>query len=216
MKTILCYGDSNTWGYDPVSKGRFPYPVRWPGRLQRLLGDGYRVIEEGMSGRTTRLNDPHYEPADLNGETYLRPCIETHNPIDLVVLMLGTNDMKEWFPVSAQEIADNAGRLVEIIKTHPYPCGFPAPEVLLVRPAVVLDTILTCSDMADQFGAHSLAVSRETAEPFRRVAREKGCLYFDANDAVSVSPADSIHFSKEDHEAFARAIADIIGKQLEA
>lgn len=210
MRTILCYGDSNTWGYDPVSKGRFPYCVRWTGRLSALLGKDYRVIEEGMGGRTTCLDDPHYPGADLNGETYLRPCLESHAPLDLVILMLGTNDQKEWFPSTARDIAENAGRLVDIIKTHPYPCGFSAPEVLLVRPVVVLDGILTDSDMAEQFGAHSLAVSKETGEAFRCVASKMGCLYFDANDAAKVSPADSIHFSREDHEAFASAVANAV------
>jgi hypothetical protein len=88
IKTVLCYGDSNTWGSDSETGGRFPMEVRWPGVLRRALGEGYWVIEEGLGGRTTVRDDP-IEGNHKNGRTYLRACLETHKPIDLVTIMLG-------------------------------------------------------------------------------------------------------------------------------
>ena len=95
MKRILCYGDSNTWGYDPATQERFDRATRWTGVLRTTLGDGYEILEEGLNGRTTVWDDPI--EGYKNGHTYLVPCLETHRPVDLVVLMLGTNDLKKRF-----------------------------------------------------------------------------------------------------------------------
>ncbi len=112
MKTILCYGDSNTWGYDPVSEDRYPLAQRWVSVLARELGPEYQVIAEGLNGRTTVWPDP-VEGEYKSGKSYLLPCLESHHPIDLVVLMLGTNDLKHRFGLSAWDIARAAGTLVE-------------------------------------------------------------------------------------------------------
>lgn len=93
MKTVLCYGDSNTYGYNPVNGLRYPQDVRWPGKLQSLLGNGYQIIEEGCNGRTTVFDDPL--EGWKNGLDYLRPCLNSHKPVDIVILMLGSNDLKK-------------------------------------------------------------------------------------------------------------------------
>ena len=105
MKTILCYGDSNTWGYDPSSQQRFGPEERWTGVLQKELGMEYRIIEEGLNGRTTVWDDPI--EGFKNGMSYLIPCIESHKPFDLITIMLGTNDLKIRFSVSAYDIAES-------------------------------------------------------------------------------------------------------------
>ena len=110
-KTVLCYGDSNTWGYDPATQKRYPRNVRWAGVLRRALGNGYLVIEEGLNGRTTVWDDPI--EGYKNGKEYLVPCLETHKPIDLVIIMLGTNDLKARFHVPACDIAAGAGVAIE-------------------------------------------------------------------------------------------------------
>ena len=114
MTTILCYGDSNTYGYNPVNGLRYPKDVRWTGVLQKLLGEQYAVIEEGCNGRTTVFEDIA-EPWK-EGLGYLKPCLNTHKPIDFVIMMLGSNDLKRMFHASAKEIADGAEQLVSIIK----------------------------------------------------------------------------------------------------
>jgi lysophospholipase L1-like esterase len=103
MRTVLCYGDSNTWGYDPASKHRFRDSVRWTGVLQHLLSNRCRVIEEGLNGRTTVWPDPIAEYR--NGKQMLIPTLETHKPLELVILMLGVNDCKRKFAASAYDIA---------------------------------------------------------------------------------------------------------------
>ncbi len=91
MKTIVCFGDSNTWGFAPISKARYDRDTRWPGVLRNALGGGYLVIEEGQNGRTTVWDDPI--EANKNGATYLLPCLESHKPLDLLIIKLGTNDL---------------------------------------------------------------------------------------------------------------------------
>jgi lysophospholipase L1-like esterase len=95
--TVLCFGDSNTNGIsgDDENYVRLPAAVRWTGRLQRLLGDGYYVIEEGLNGRTTDLD--YANRPGCNGRTYFGPCLQSHHPLDVVVIMLGTNDLKAEF-----------------------------------------------------------------------------------------------------------------------
>src|SRR5688572_13370016 len=107
MKTILCFGDSNTWGYVPGTGKRYPRSERWPGVLQETLGNEFLIIEEGLNARTTTMDDPIRGGAIKNGLTYLRPCLESHAPIDLVLLLLGTNDLKHRFGLSAYDVAAN-------------------------------------------------------------------------------------------------------------
>src|ERR671917_870887 len=135
MRTVLCYGDSNTWGYDPATRERFPPHVRWTGVLATLLGAEYRVIEEGLNGRTTRWDDP-IEPG-RNGLTYLRPCIESHKPLDLMVIMLGTNDLKRRFNLVASDIAQSAAELAQLAwRFANGPDGARAKALLVAPPAV--------------------------------------------------------------------------------
>ena len=134
MRHVLIYGDSNTWGYIPVSRSRYDGDTRWPGVLQKILGKGYRVIEEGLNGRTTVLEDPLQK--GRNGSTYLLPCLESHRPLDLVVIMLGTNDMKHRYGVSAEEIAMGMEVLIKIVKnSEASPTAVRHPSSFSRRPA---------------------------------------------------------------------------------
>lgn len=128
MKTILCFGDSNTYGYIPDGSGRFPIEVRWTGRLQNALGDSARVIEEGLCGRTTIFPD---EVRDgRRGIDMIGTLVESHHPVDLLVVMLGTNDCKCAYHATAEQITEGVYRVIERAKEH-------APEsmkVLLISP----------------------------------------------------------------------------------
>src|SRR5271165_6929995 len=129
LNTVLCYGDSNTWGHNPENGLRYARDQRWPGVLRQSLGLGYDVIEEGLSGRTTVFNDP-LEPYK-SGKEYLPPCLRSHSPVDLVILMLGTNDVQSRYNVSALEISLGMGVLIEIIQQSAAGPGNTAPEILL-------------------------------------------------------------------------------------
>lgn len=115
MKTIVCYGDSNTWGFNAATTTRHPHDVRWTGVLSAELGAGYRVIEEGLNGRTTNLDDTI--ELNRNGLTYLAPCLESHAPIDAVTIMLGTNDLKSRFNRNPADAAQAANLLCEIARS---------------------------------------------------------------------------------------------------
>ncbi|TIX31533.1 MAG: arylesterase, partial [Mesorhizobium sp.] len=139
MKTILCYGDSLTWGYDAASLGRHALEDRWPSVLKAALGDGVEVIAEGLNGRTTAFDD-HLAGADRNGARVLPTMLTSHAPIDLIVIMLGANDMKPWIhgnPVAAKQ---GMQRLIDIVRGHDYPFGWAAPQILIVAPPSVTRT----------------------------------------------------------------------------
>lgn len=200
MKTILCYGDSNTWGYDPATQTRFPRDIRWPGVLRSELGEGYIVIEEGLNGRTTVWDDPI--ELDKNGATYLRPCIQTHKPFDLVIIMLGTNDLKTRFSLPAYDIASGAGVLVDIVKKSDTGIGGEAPEVLLIAPPPAVEL----TGFAEMF-EDAVEKSGGFARHYRRISNEKGCHYLDAGDHVESSPLDGIHLEVDMHTRLGKAMA---------
>jgi len=201
MKTILCYGDSNTWGYNPTDAGRYPRDVRWTGVLARELGEGYLVIEEGLNGRTTVWDDPI--EGYKNGYDYLIPCLETHRPIDLVVLMLGTNDLKVRFSVSAYDIANSAGVLVDVIQKSAAGPDGGAPRVLLMAPP----PLARLTQFAEMFEG-AAAKSRKLGEHYRRVAAERGCAFLDAGSVIVSSDVDGIHFDPPEHAKLGRAVAE--------
>jgi len=200
MKTILCYGDSNTWGYDPTTKDRFPRDVRWAGVLRQALGEGYLVIEEGLNGRTTVWDDPI--EGYKNGREYLIPCLETHRPLDLVVLFLGVNDLKKRFSVSAFDIATSAGVLVDTIRMSAAGPAGTAPKVLLLAPPPV-GKLTEFADMFEGAGEKS----RKLGEQYRRVAAEHGCELLDTSEAIVASDLDGIHFEADEHRKLGQAVA---------
>ena len=114
MKRILCFGDSNTYGHNPATEGRFDETVRWTKQLSRILGEKYLVVEEGLNSRTAAIT-PEDEPY-LNGLTYLSPCVRSHQPLDLVILMLGTNDMKTCFSMTPERIAEEIRSLIRCVR----------------------------------------------------------------------------------------------------
>ncbi len=209
MNTILCYGDSNTWGYSPRLKRRCARNERWAGVLEHRLGEGYFVIEEGLGGRTTVWNDP-IEGEYKNGKTYLLPCLESHNP-DVVVLMLGTNDLKKRFGLSAYDIAKGAGTLVQIIQNSGVAPNGQSPNILLIAPPPL--ATLAGTDFAEMFDGGE-EKSRQLASAYRRVATEVGCEFLDAGSVIASSPIDAIHFDPEEHQKLGVAIAEKVRGML--
>ncbi len=200
MKTVLCYGDSNTWGFDPETRSRYPPDVRWTGILAKRLGPAYRVVEEGLNGRTTRWDDP-IEPG-RNGLTYLLPCIESHQPLDLIVVMLGTNDLKRRFDLTASDIAQSAAALAEQAGRFASTPGGRHAKVLLVAPPAT--TTLT---EFDQLFAGALEKSRQFSHYYRLAAVRRNLPYFDAGSAIVSSEKDGIHFEADEHRKLAEALA---------
>ncbi len=210
-KTILCYGDSNTYGYIPENGMRYPKEIRYPGKLQILLGDDYHVIEEGCNGRTTIHDDP--QDGWKNGLDYLRPCLNSHKPVDIVVLMLGTNDLKDTFHLSAKEIADGAGILVDVIKEF---CseeqGF-VPKIILVSPPEI-GSGMRNSPFFSSFSEDPIERSKQFKKYYREVADEKGCIFFDAAKYIYPSEVDSLHLTPEGHATLAEKLKEVIQNEV--
>ena len=200
MKTILCFGDSNTWGADPATQTRFPLGTAWPAVLRAELGGGYLVIDEGLPGRTTVWEDPI--EGYKNGKSYLIPCLASHNPIDLVVIMLGTNDLKKRFSVSAFDIANSAGVLVDVVHKSAAGPDNRAPQVLLMAPP----PLAPLGDYKWMFEG-GVEKSQRFGEEYARVAKQMGCHFLDAGSVIVSSPLDGIHFEAGEHAKLGRAVA---------
>ena len=208
MKTVLCFGDSNTWGYDPRTRERFEPDIRWPGILRNALGAGYLVLEEGLNGRTTVWDDP-VDGAHKNGSRYLLPCLESHAPLDLVVIMLGTNDLKRRFGTPAEDIARGAARLVDIVRQSKCGPRTDTPQVLLIAPPPT--TKLTrFSEMFEGAGEKS----RKFGARFLVQAQELGCPLLNAADVVVTSDIDGIHLEADQHRKLGEAVAERVRELL--
>jgi lysophospholipase L1-like esterase len=198
MRTLLCFGDSNTWGYDPASGERLPRELRWPVRLQRTLGGEWEVIAEGLNGRTASRDDPIWE--GRNGATYLLPCLRTHMPLDLVVIYLGTNDVAMRYSLRAEDVAYSVGRLVRIVRTSETGPGLSAPQVLVVCPP----PFARLDPMYELEGAKS----RELGPAFAAMCAELGCELLDLDGVAAYSDLDGIHLDADANAAVAAAVEE--------
>jgi len=201
---VLCYGDSNTWGYVPVSETRYPVDVRWTGVLQSLLGEDYWVVEEGFNGRTTNIEDPD-SPAK-NGLQYLYPCLRTHNPIDIIILLLGTNDTKLKFNRGAGDIAAGIKALLDEIRQTAWNKEGKIPRILLLAPPLVDDTV----ESAREEFAGAAEKSALLPALYAKLAREYGAHFQDGSQWVSPSSKDGIHLEPAGH----RMIAEKLMKKI--
>ena len=203
MAVIVAFGDSNTWGWDPRNAKRFAPEVRWTGVMQRELGPGYSVIEEGLNGRTTVFDDP-IEP-DRRGADYLPPCLRSHAPLDLVILALGCNDMKKRFSTSPSDIANGAERLILMARAEAVGPGGAPPAILLVAPP----PIGKLTDFAEMFeGAREKSLV--LAQRYRAIAERQGVGFVDAGAFVACSDLDGIHFEAAGHATLGRAMAEAV------
>ena len=206
-KRILCFGDSNTWGYDAESDGRFDEETRWTALLQKNLGDDYTVIEEGLCGRTAVFDDPLNE--GMNGLRYVYPCMMSHNPIDFMIIMLGTNDSKERFSATPRNIADGMKRL--IIKAKEIPAWRSAPHILLVCPAPI-GKGCESSPVAGEMG-RCAEKSEALAQEYRLCAEQNGVLFWDSAEVVTMNTIDFMHLDRESHRRFADRMAELVKEQ---
>ena len=202
-RTIVCFGDSNTWGASPVDGSRLPRSVRWPGVLRAALGDAYEVIEEGLNARTTVYDGPLNE--GRVGKDVLQPILWTHAPVDLVIISLGTNDLKVWFGLTASEIAYGAATLIDLAKRSLAGPGGMPPAVLLVAPPPI--EVITAKSAYWGF-AEAQEASRQLAAHYATAAAVKGVAFLDAGTVISPSPLDGIHLGPETHARLGAAIAE--------
>ncbi|MBI5133806.1 MAG: SGNH/GDSL hydrolase family protein [Candidatus Taylorbacteria bacterium] len=204
MKTILCYGDSNTWGNVPRSDARYPKSVRWPGALQELLGEGYEVISEGLCGRTFVALDP--KRPHRTGITHLRALLESAAPLDLVIVMLGTNDVKSTYSLSSEDIASHLEETIGLIQSDELDME-ETPKILVICPP----SVITPSDgKIDPRMERASEKFESLPGLFKRVAEKMGCEFLNAGDHISSSAIDGYHLDEAAHLALAKAVRNRI------
>lgn len=203
MRSVVCFGDSNTWGSIPMAthtdRRRYGFDQRWTGRLQAILGADWRVIEEGLPGRTTLWDDP-ISGGHRSALTYLRPCLESHVPFDVLIVMLGTNDFKRRFGLSAAEVAIGLDRILGETRTVVQGRQL-QPDILVVAPPAVIETGI----FAEMFAGAS-AKSRALAPLLAEVARSNSAHFINADEQVASSPLDGIHLEPDAHTTLAEAV----------
>ena len=212
-KRILCYGDSNTWGYRPDGNGRFDDEVRWPGVMQSELGDGFTVVVEGYNGRTTVFDDPIEHR--MNGLDNFYPCLESQSPLDLVIVMLGTNDLKPRFSASAGSIALALRKYAWMLDTAPM--AGERPKLLLAAPPWIDPSYKAVSEMVYAFGDDADVRSRELGPCIAEIAGLIGADFIDAAEYAHAATNDGCHMDADNHRklglAMARKVREIFAEE---
>ena len=208
---IMVFGDSISWGWEPNPRGpsvRFPPDGRWPQVMQKELGGDYEVITEALNGRTTDASDNQLAGAGLNGSAYLPAAINSHHPLDLVIIMLGTNDLKAAYNRSPYRIALGAAQLIDICNTIGGGIGtaYPSPKVLLICPAA-LNPIIEQGPVFGEMFKGGLEKSRQLPKLYEGVAQLGGAAFFDANAAIATDGIDGLHISADAERKLGTAIA---------
>ena len=217
MKNILCFGDSNTWGYDYTTYDpalgagqRMPFEVRWPGIVQNLLGSDYRIIEDALNARTNMVEDPYF-PHRL-GISSLETALDAQAPLDLVIIQMGVNELKHMFNLTAGMIAFGVEKLVAAAQHSYY--NYPVPKVLLIAPAPVKEHI---ADMIFGFSYGPLAYEKslKLGPLYRDVAERYGCGFIDCAELnFKLNELDGLHYDKEDHAKLGKAVAAKVKEML--
>jgi lysophospholipase L1-like esterase len=208
VRTVLCFGDSNTYGAVPtlarVGRHRFAPERRWPGILRKKLGAGWDVVEEGHPSRTTLRDDP-IEGSHKNGLRGLPIALESHMPLDLVILMLGTNDLKLRFAASPSDIADSLEVVAKAVLNSDAGPGGAAPAVMIIAPPPMKEV-----DWLAEMFVGGAAKSLEFGHRFAEVARRCGAAFLDAGAIVESSTVDGIHLESESHRILGNAVAQAV------
>jgi lysophospholipase L1-like esterase len=209
MKTILAFGDSLTWGFEAGTMARHGFDIRWPNVLAAGLKNA-RVIEEGMNGRTTVFPDPTCE-AERNGAIALPMLLTTHQPLDLVIIMLGTNDIKYANRCTAFDAALGMERLIRLVKHHDWVENMPQPQVLIMSPPALCKT---SDEWFDLLWGHALEESKLFAKHYKHVAEEQAVHFFDAGSVAVTDKTDGGHLDAANTRAIGEALVPVVKKIL--
>lgn len=206
MINILCYGDSNTYGYNPINKTRYDINTRWTGILQTLLGSNFHIIEEGCNSRTTFVDD--FVLPYKNGGEYIVPCLKSHAPLDLVIVCLGTNDLKFRLNMTPLNVKKSMKSLLNVIKNFDFETFGSTPKILLMNP-IRIDQDIEKKQFAN-YDITSAQKSEELVQQYKELAKEFNCYYFDAGSVAKPSKIDYVHMMPDGHKAIAEALSKII------
>ena len=211
MKTILAFGDSLTWGYNASTGMRMAFEDRWPNVLAHGLHNKARVIEEGMNGRTTVFDDPTTEE-NRNGAVGLPISLKTHQPLDLLIIMLGTNDIKYANRCRAFDASMGMERLVNLTRKHNWSGTYTCPEILLMSPPALVPTQ---NEWFNDLWGHAIEESKLFAHHYSRIAKELGVHFFDAGSVAKASDVDGGHLDVAGTRAIGAALVPLVHMILE-
>lgn len=201
MKKILCYGDSNTYGFIPKTCGRYNKSERWSGILSELLPD-CEIIEEGMNNRTGFFKNP--EGLKQSGGEYLSVYLQNHKDIDICIISLGTNDSQIFYSLDENSVREGLQNIIKTIQEINL-----RTEIIIIPP-VKISTYILKSGFSMMFDKDSIKKNHSTLPIFKQVANESGCEYFDLNEIVTPSEIDGLHYTKESHKLIAQHLAEFI------
>ncbi len=211
MQQILVYGDSLSWAMVPGTFQRLPFEQRWPGILQSTLtqaGQNVRVVEDCLNGRRTAFDDP-FRPG-RNGLVGIEQRIEVNSPLELIIVMLGTNDFQSMHPHTAWHAAFGMRALIDAVRRAPLELGMPIPEILVVSPPPIRNPD---GPVLPKFvGAAERCVGLAAA--MKEVADERECAFFDAGQVIHCSAIDGVHLDADQHPLLGQAIAEVVSPLL--
>lgn len=209
--SVLCYGDSNTHGSpaEPVDFPRWESKIRWTGRLQQTLGTSYKVIEEGLPGRTIEIDYADPPLAGRSGLPYFGPCIQSHDPLHAVIIMLGTNDLKVEFDLTPTQIAAPLTSYVNLVRANTAQADGSPTRIILVSPAHINDTKPLFNSPDSAYDHTSVLRSRQLANEIQLIADQQNTDFVDAA-AVTTVGADGIHLAVESHQPLAECLTKVV------
>ena len=209
MKQILCYGDSNTWGYNPENGARFPWGVRWTSIVQDMLNanqtqadDQLRIIEEGLCGRTSIFEDELRK--GRKGIETLSILLESHSPLDTIILMLGTNDCKQIYSANETVIGKGIDSMIQLMKQLQ-----PQARLILLSP-IHLGPFVWKTEFDPEFSKTSIEVSHKLKEVYREIALKNQISFLAASDYATYSEKDMEHMDAKMHMRLAKAIYNVL------
>ncbi len=210
IKKILCYGDSNTWGWVPSSMGTKRYDInnRWPSILQSILGEEYTIIEEGLGARTTMFDDPRPEFPLRNGVETLPIILDSHSPLSFVIIMLGTTDAKEMLNLTVENITDGMRKLIKIVKNYKNLNGCVPSKILIVVPAIVNEK----ADFASKLFKGGTLKTKALIESYSKLAEEENVHYLNPTNDIKVDEFEGVHIDNKNHKILGSLIAQKILK----
>ena len=196
MKKILCYGDSNTFGYKPDDGGRYGKNSRWTGILQNKLGNNFEIIEEGMCDRTGFVDNP--KGFIFSAQKHFPKLISSIDYVDIIILALGTNDLQFQYDINNETVENGLKILINLAKEK-------SNEIILVPP-VILDESILDGNFNYQFDETSIKKSQNAGEIYKRLAKTTNCKIFDFNEFVKPSKLDGLHYDEISHKLIAEKL----------
>ncbi len=202
MKKILCYGDSNTFGFIPENCKRYDKDSRWSGILSEILKENYQVIEEGMNNRTGFFKNP--EGLKQSGGEYLSVFLQNHRNLDICIISLGTNDAQFFYNLDENSTKNGLQNLIDSVREVNI-----KTNIIIVPPVKITENILH-SGFSMMFNRESIDKINKVFPIFEQTAKENNCLYFDFNQITSPAQKDGLHYTKESHTIIANKLAEFI------